>query len=51
MKKVLVIEDTESIKKALEIQLADDGYDVVLVGNGKDGLEKAKTFFAGCCYS
>ncbi len=40
MKKVLIIEDDQSISELLEIHLKDLGYQVDMVANGNDGLEK-----------
>ncbi len=41
MKKILIIDDEQSIRKVLEIHLQDAGYEVVTAENGKRGLELA----------
>lgn len=43
MTKILVIEDEEGIGSALEYQLAREGYDVIWVQDGAQGLETFET--------
>ncbi len=40
-KKVLIIEDEESIRSLLKYFLTSEGYTVEEAGNGKEGLDKA----------
>lgn len=40
-KKVLLIEDDSFLSKVLEERLSDEGFDVVLAGNGEEGVQKA----------
>ena len=39
--KILIIDDEKSIRLALKDILEDEGYEVALAENGKEGLEKA----------
>ena len=39
MAKILVLDDDQQIKRAVELQLKKDGHDVVSCGNGKEGLD------------
>lgn len=41
MKKVLIIEDEESITEFLELELKHEGFDVTVFHDGRDGLEVA----------
>ncbi|MFJ8065699.1 response regulator transcription factor [Psychrobacillus sp. NPDC096426] len=41
MKKVLIIEDEESITEFLELELKHEGFDVTVFHDGRDGLEEA----------
>ncbi|WP_391207121.1 response regulator transcription factor [Psychrobacillus sp. L4] len=41
MKKVLIIEDEESITEFLELELKHEGFDVTVIHDGRDGLEAA----------
>ena len=41
-KKILIIEDEESIRKVLEFRLKGYGFNVVCAGDGDEGLDKAK---------
>ncbi|MBF0331573.1 MAG: response regulator [Candidatus Omnitrophica bacterium] len=41
MKTILLVEDTEDYAENLKYVLEQEGYRVVIVMNGKDGLEKA----------
>ncbi|SES17600.1 response regulator transcription factor [Psychrobacillus sp. OK032] len=41
MKKVLIIEDEESITEFLELELKHEGFDVTVFHDGRDGLEAA----------
>ena len=40
-KKILVIDDEEDIRTYLEAFLSDNGFEVVLAADGKEGVEKA----------
>jgi CheY-like chemotaxis protein len=42
-KKILVIDDEELITKSLLKLLSSEGYNVTVVRNGKDAIEKVKT--------
>ncbi len=42
-KKILVIEDSPSMQRLLSYVLEQEGFDVVLAGNGVEGLEKARS--------
>lgn len=42
--KVLVVDDEPHIRQALQAALESDGYLVLCAENGKDGVEKCKTF-------
>lgn len=42
--KVLVVDDEPHIRQALQAALESDGYLVMCAENGKDGVEKCKTF-------
>lgn len=39
-KKILIIDDDASLQTVLEIALAQAGFDVVLAGNGEEGIEQ-----------
>jgi len=39
-KKILVVDDDESIRSLFQFKLKKEGYDVVTAANGKEGLEK-----------
>ena len=41
MKKILVVEDDQTLRKVLNDKLEHDGYEVVSAENGQVGLEKA----------
>jgi len=41
MKKILIIEDEKDISKMYQTSLQNDGYEVVLAGNGEEGLKSA----------
>ncbi|WP_075617985.1 response regulator transcription factor [Paenisporosarcina indica] len=41
MKKILIIEDEESITEFLELELKHEGFDVTVYHDGRDGLEAA----------
>lgn len=41
MKKILIVEDEESIRGFLKINLKRNGYEVIEVGNGEDGIKIA----------
>ncbi len=43
MKKILVIEDEDNIRELIEFNLKSEGYNVVSGGNGKEGLELARS--------
>ena len=40
--KVLIIDDEPSVGDALKLVLEENGYEVVLVNNGRDGLEMSR---------
>ncbi|MBU0755348.1 MAG: response regulator, partial [Planctomycetes bacterium] len=42
-KKVLVVDDEESIVRFLSVALEENGYEPVGANNGKEGLEKIKS--------
>jgi DNA-binding response OmpR family regulator len=42
MPKILIVEDDPRIQKALQRQFALEGFDVILTGNGNDGLAAAQ---------
>jgi two-component system response regulator ArlR len=39
--KILIVEDEAKIARFLELELKHEGYDVIIAGNGRTGLEKA----------
>jgi DNA-binding response OmpR family regulator len=41
-KKVLIIEDEKSLAKALEIKIKEQGHEVIIAIDGKDGLKLVK---------
>ena len=41
MKKILIVEDEESIRGFLKINLKRNGYEVIEVDNGEDGIKIA----------
>lgn len=41
-KRILIVDDSVSIRKSVSFVLTDAGYEVVEAEDGKDGLEKAK---------
>lgn len=41
MAKILIVEDETKIARFLELELKHEGYEVVLAGDGRTGLEKA----------
>lgn len=41
MAKILIVEDEAKIARFLELELKHEGYEVVLAGDGRTGLEKA----------
>lgn len=43
MKKILLIEDDETISKALDFALGEEGYEVLCAEDGESGLEKARS--------
>ena len=43
-KKILIVDDEHDVSKLLETRLKAKGYDVDLAINGKEGLDKVKTF-------
>lgn len=43
-KKILVIDDEEHIVEMVKARLSANGYEVATAANGKEGLEKVKTF-------
>lgn len=43
MKKILLVDDEESIQIVYREEFEDDGYEVISALNGKEGLEKFKT--------
>ena len=42
MIKILIVEDEEKIARFIELELVHEGYKVVKVNNGRDGLEIAE---------
>lgn len=44
MKKILIVDDNLSIRKALKFVFSKDNFEIIEAINGQDGLEKAKTF-------
>ncbi len=42
MKKVLIADDDERIRTAMSIRLRDEGYEVVLSGDGDEAIEVAR---------
>jgi DNA-binding response OmpR family regulator len=42
-KKVLVIDDEESITKLLKILLEKEGYEVIIANNGFEGIERTRS--------
>jgi two-component system response regulator (stage 0 sporulation protein F) len=44
MKKVLVVDDEESIRELYRAELADDGYEVGLAADGKQAIRQLETF-------
>ena len=40
---ILVVEDEQGIREAIGIYMKNQGYNVILAANGKEGLEKIKT--------
>lgn len=42
--KVLVCEDDEMVLKMVEFRLIKDGYEILLANDGKEAIEKIKTF-------
>lgn len=42
-KKILVIEDDKDISRTIKMYLEAEGFEVVAVSDGKEGLQKAKT--------
>jgi DNA-binding response OmpR family regulator len=41
-KTILIIDDEKNLSRVLELQLTELGYKVIIAGDGKDGLAKAK---------
>ena len=41
-KKILIVDDESFIREMLDLQLKDEGYDVIQATSGKEGLEKTK---------
>ncbi|HHU74771.1 MAG TPA: response regulator transcription factor [Clostridiales bacterium] len=41
MSKILIVEDEIKIARFLELELKHEGYDVIIAGDGRTGLEKA----------
>lgn len=41
-KKILVVDDERNIRVLLDEELSDEGYDVVLAGNGEEALRMVK---------
>lgn len=39
---ILIVDDEPSVGDALKVLLEDNGYEVVLVNNGRDGLEQSR---------
>ena len=44
MRRILVIEDNESLAEGLRLNLAHDGYDVRVCGTGEKGLAQARSW-------
>ena len=44
MRKILVVDDEESIRLLYKEELEDEGYEVVLAADGMEALEKFKAF-------
>ena len=42
MIKILIVEDEEKIARFIELELVHEGYKVIKVNNGRDGLEIAE---------
>lgn len=42
MIKILIVEDEEKIARFIELELVHEGYKVVKVNNGREGLEIAE---------
>jgi DNA-binding response OmpR family regulator len=42
-KKILVIEDDKDISRTIKLYLETEGFEVITVSDGKEGLQKAKT--------
>lgn len=42
--KILLVEDSESMREVLSIKLEQEGYEVETAATGKEGLDQAKTF-------
>jgi len=42
-KKILVIEDDKDISRTIKLYLEGEGFEVIAVFDGKEGLERAKT--------
>lgn len=40
---ILVVEDEQGIREAIGIYMKNQGYNVILAANGKEGLEKIET--------
>ena len=40
---ILVVEDEQGIREAIGIYMTNQGYNVILAANGKEGLEKIET--------
>jgi CheY-like chemotaxis protein len=49
MKRILVVDDEYAIVEALQALLADEGYEVIVAGNGKEGLARARTDRPALC--
>lgn len=41
-KRILVVDDEESIRRTLKLLLESEGYEVITANNGKDGLAKLR---------
>jgi two-component system response regulator (stage 0 sporulation protein F) len=44
MKKILVVDDEESIRELYRAELADEGYEVELAGDGREALRRLEAF-------
>jgi signal transduction histidine kinase len=44
-KKILIVDDEESIRNLLQLTLAEEGYEVQTATNGEEGVEKIKSEF------